>query len=212
MSFLLILTIKKSHEILPNKTFNTSIFSGLLFASCNLHTREARDGQRNTNHETIEVDESDGKTEKPDLSYTNTNASEIKNKYAAQLKISTEKIYNEKLYQEIDGWIGVKYKWGGNDKNGVDCSGFTDAVYLSVYEYKLKRSAFDIIKECDVIEKNNLMEGDLVFFDISSNNSHVGIYLANNKFVHASSSKGVMISDLTEAYWTKYWGRAARIK
>jgi cell wall-associated NlpC family hydrolase len=187
---------------------------GSFFASCNLHNREAREAQRNSNNHEVMVDESDGKTPNPvnvETKYE-LSKSEILNKYATTLKVAPNKLYNEKLYQEVDGWIGVKYKWGGVDKNGVDCSGFTDAIYLKVYEYKLPRSGYDIVKECAVIEKANLMEGDLVFFDISSKNSHVGIYLANNKFVHASSSKGVMISDLSEAYWTKYWGRAARIK
>lgn len=187
-------------------------FALCLLASCNMHYRELREGQKHANDPEVIIDESNGEKVKPDPNYYNPSSSAIINKYATQLKVSPSRLYNEKLFQEIDGWIGVRYKWGGNDKNGVDCSGFTDAVYLAVYEFKLKRSAYDIIKECDVIEKTNLMEGDLVFFDISSQNSHVGIYLANNKFVHASSSKGVMISDLTEAYWTKYWGRAARIK
>lgn len=132
--------------------------------------------------------------------------------YAEKLKTTPDKLYNEKLYQFIDEWIGVKYKWGGMDKNGVDCSGFANVVYKSVYDYQLKRSAYDIVKDCDEIKKDDLMEGDFVFFDISSKNSHIGIYLSNNKFVHASTSKGVIISDLNDAYWLKYWGRAGRIK
>lgn len=186
--------------------------TSLLLGSCNLHNREARDAQRNDNNHEVMVDESDGVTPKPDPVKHKPSSSAILNTYAEKLKVSPDKLINAELYQEIDGWIGVKYKWGGNDKNGVDCSGFTNAVYKAVYNYQLKRSAYDIIKECDEIKRDNLMEGDLVFFDISSKNSHIGIYLANNKFVHASTSKGVMISDLSEAYWTKYWGRAARIK
>lgn len=200
--------------MLKNLVYYSLMLTGCIITSCNLHNREARDGQRNSNNHEVMVDESDGKTPKPVEveKYYEHSKSEILNKYATALKVTSDKLYNEKLYQEVDGWIGVKYKWGGVDKNGVDCSGFTDAIYLAVYEYKLPRSGYDIVKECAVIEKQNLMEGDLVFFDISSKNSHVGIYLANNKFVHASSSKGVMISDLSETYWTKYFGRAARIK
>ena len=188
------------------------VLAGCFLASCNLHNREARDAQRNDNNHEVIVDESDGKTPKPnhEIIYEHAN-SEILNKYAVTLKTTPNRLYNEKLYLEIDGWIGVKYKWGGNDKAGVDCSGFACAVYKNVYEFQLKRSGYDIAKDCKEISKDELMEGDLVFFDISSKNSHVGIYLANNKFVHASSSKGVMVSDLTESYWVKYWGRGARI-
>lgn len=133
-------------------------------------------------------------------------------KYALQMGVKAEDLSNGYLYQFIDGWIGVPYKWAGNDKNGVDCSGFVNQVFLNVYKKQLERSAKDIINECDVIDKDDLKEGDLVFFDISGANSHIGVYLINNKFVHASSSKGVMISDLTQTYWTKYWGRAGRVK
>lgn len=192
-----------------------------LFSSCNLHMREAREGDRNSQND-VEIvwdGSSDGNkptkkpTQRPDKNGPESiPSSDLRKKYATQLKITPDQIYNEKLYSCIDGWIGVKYKWGGNDKSGVDCSGFTNAVYREVYNYQLKRSAYDIIKECAEINKPDLAEGDLVFFDISSKNSHIGIYLANNKFVHASTSKGVMISDINEAYWTKYWGRAARIK
>jgi len=136
----------------------------------------------------------------------------IKTKYAAQLGISESEIGNIYLYEYIDSWIGVPYKWAGNTKEGVDCSGFICAVYKDIYAKQLKRSATDIVKECGSVEKDELKEGDLVFFDISSANSHVGIYLANNKFIHASSSKGVMISDLTHAYYIKYWGRGGRVK
>lgn len=210
--------MKRSY-ILPLSLGLTSLFS-----SCNLHMREAREGDRQ--HADVEIvwdGSSDNPGKKPSKKPAKTpengisgpesvSGTEIRKKYATTLKTTPDQIYNEKLYSCIDGWLGVKYKWGGNDKTGVDCSGFTNAVYREVYNYQLKRSAYDIIKECKEIDKKELSEGDLVFFDISSKNSHVGIYLANNKFVHASTSKGVMISDINEAYWTKYWGRAARIK
>lgn len=133
-------------------------------------------------------------------------------KYALLIGVKSDELTNGKLYKYIDGWMGVPYKWGGNDTNGVDCSGFVNLVYLNVFQKQLKRSATDIIGECDEINKEDLKEGDLVFFDISGKNSHIGIYLANDKFIHASSSKGVMISDLTQSYWVKNWGRAGKVK
>ena len=133
-------------------------------------------------------------------------------KYALQIGVKAEDLENGYLYQFIDGWMGVPYKWAGNDKNGIDCSGFVNQVYLHVYKKQLERSAKDIINECEPIKKEELKEGDLVFFDISGANSHIGVFLENSKFIHASSSKGVMISDLNQSYWIKYWGRAGRVK
>lgn len=136
----------------------------------------------------------------------------IKKKYAAELGVKENDLINGALYEFIDEWLGVPYKYAGNDKNGVDCSGFVNSIYKNVFKKQLSRSATDIVKECDIIDKDKLIEGDLVFFDISSKNSHVGVYLTNNKFVHASTSKGVIISDLTQSYYLKYWGRAGRVK
>lgn len=133
-------------------------------------------------------------------------------KYAAELGVKPDELANEQLYACIDEWIGTPYKYAGNTKEGVDCSGFVNAVYLTVFKVQLQRSATQIIGQCTIISKNELKEGDLVFFDIGGKNSHIGIYLVNDKFVHASSSKGVMISDLNQAYWLKYWGRAGRLK
>lgn len=154
-----------------------------------------------------------GKNNPPDTQNESYYAhSLLRSKYAGQLGVSENELENIFLYEYIDGWIGVPYKWAGNTKEGVDCSGFICAVYKDVFSKQLKRSATDIAKDCEIISKEELHEGDLVFFDISSANSHVGIYLTNNKFIHASSSKGVMISDLTHAYYIKYWGRAGKVK
>lgn len=181
----------------------------LLLSSCRLHYTEPMDESKAE----VIIEESDNSDRpnriepvKPDPS------SPFVQKYALQMKTTPEKLFNPKLYETIDQWMGVKYKWAGMDRNGVDCSGFANIIYKDVYGYQLKRSAYDIIKDCNEINKADLMEGDFVFFDISSKNSHIGIYLSNNKFIHASTSKGVVISDLNESYWTKYWGRAARIK
>lgn len=201
-----------------NKTLHKSFLFVFLFivilSSCRTG-KGLNDGKNKPKFELEEENTSTGTAKKNDPVVKNEtyySHSLIKTKYAAQLGISEREIGNIYLYEYIDGWIGVPYKWAGNDKTGVDCSGFICAVYKDIYAKQLKRSATDIVKECETVEKDELKEGDLVFFDISSANSHVGIYLANNKFIHASSSKGVMISDLSHAYYIKYWGRAGRVK
>lgn len=122
---------------------------------------------------------------------------------------------NKKLYTVVEKWLGVPYKYGGQTKSGTDCSGLVVEVYKDVYGKKLYRSSYEIYeKNCKQIKKNDLKEGDLVFFITSKTGkriNHVGIYLNDNKFVHSTTSRGVIISDLSEAYYEKYFYRAGRV-
>ena len=101
---------------------------------------------------------------------------------------------------------GTPYKWGGIDKNGFDCSGFVKKVYQETYNINLPHNTKEIAKLGKKINKKELKKGDLVFFKTSPKYRHIGIYLGNNKFIHSSSSKGVIISNLNSKYWSKkYW-------
>lgn len=111
---------------------------------------------------------------------------------------------DKNLMLECANWIGVKYKYGGNDKRGVDCSGLTCNIYKKVYNQSLHRSSFDQhSKDVKKVKRSKLKTGNLVFFATGSTNkvSHVGIYLKDNKFIHASSSRGVVVSDLRDEYY-----------
>lgn len=123
---------------------------------------------------------------------------------------------NHKLYIETSRWIGVPYRKGGNSPKGIDCSGFTKAIYNKVYHITLERGSNDQLKkDCRKINKRHLQEGDLVFFHGRRSRktaSHVGIYLKDNKFVHASTSRGVMVSNLNEAYWQQHWLTGGRVR
>lgn len=120
---------------------------------------------------------------------------------------------NIKLYQFAEEWYGTPHKMGGCSKKGIDCSCLVRTAYSDVYQINLSRSAAEMVRDISQIKKTQLKEGDLVFFKTSGNKiSHVGIYLKDNKFVHTSSSKGVMISDLDEAYWKKTFCFAGRHK
>ena len=126
-------------------------------------------------------------------------------KYSIRMDIAVEAITNIPLLQKIDQWWGTPYSLGGSSKNGVDCSYFTLDVMKEVYKVNLKRTAAEQYEQSSKIEWNNLKEGDLIFFKAEGrrNISHVGIYLANNKFAHASTSQGVTISDLADPYWQR---------
>jgi len=140
-------------------------------------------------------------------------AAEIKEKYAAQLGVSEKQIGNVALYKFIDEWYGTPYQYGGKTKKGIDCSGFTTALYLEVFKMSIVGSSASLYTMCEPMKTDELKEGDLVFFKISGNKiSHVGVYLQNNKFVHATTKRGVMINDLDEAYYKKYFYKGGRLK
>lgn len=117
------------------------------------------------------------------------------------------------LLREADSWIGTAYQYGGNDRNGVDCSGFVTQVYGKL-DIRLPRTSLQQQQFCTPLNRDQLQEGDLVFFTVRGGSSvgHVGIYIGNDQMIHASSSKGVIISSLSQAYYvTNYYG-AGRIE
>ncbi len=117
------------------------------------------------------------------------------------------------LYVSFYDWLGTPYKYAGTTKKGIDCSGFTKTIMKEAYGQTLMGGSRDIFPKCEPILKENLSEGDLVFFKIAKSSiSHVGIYLQNGYFVHATVHGGVMISHLSEAYYAKYWYSGGRLK
>lgn len=141
------------------------------------------------------------------------NASSVELKYAVLMNTEVESLPAKALLENVDEWYGVRYRSGGNNKNGVDCSGFTVAVYLAVYGIALPRVSRDQYRISRKISSTELQEGDLVFFNTrGSGVSHVGVYLGNNKFIHASVSRGVMVSGLFEPYFIQRYIGAGRIE
>jgi lipoprotein Spr len=137
---------------------------------------------------------------------------EIRTKYATILQVDEVNVSNYTLYAFIDKWYGAPYHYGGRELTGVDCSAFVCILYQQVYGVDLSGPAGDLYTQCDKVKVADLKEGDLVFFRINSKNiSHVGVYLQNNKFVHASVHSGVVIDDLSEAYYKKYFYKAGRL-
>src|SRR6476659_5938853 len=119
---------------------------------------------------------------------------------------------NTKMYSFIYDWLGTPYRLGGDNKNGIDCSGFAYKLYDKTFNTIIGSNSRNIFSMVNPVNKVDLKEGDLVFFKIHSKSiSHVGVYIGDNKFAHASSSRGVMISNLDEAYWKKYFYKGGRI-
>ena len=120
---------------------------------------------------------------------------------------------NMALYEAVNSWLGVPYKYGGTDRKGIDCSAFVGTIYKEVYGVTLNRTANDMLRDVKLIAKSQLKEGDLVFFTNSKGKvSHVGIYLKEDLFAHASTSNGVSVSRLDNKYWEKHFYKGGRVK
>jgi hypothetical protein len=133
-------------------------------------------------------------------------------KYGILLDAQVETITNERLISFLEEWYGIPYKYGGSGKTGIDCSAFTSLFMDSVYSIDLPRTCRDQYAGVMKIKKRQLTQGDLVFFNTRGGISHVGIFLGNNKFVHASTSNGVMISDLDDLYFKKRYIGSVRVR
>lgn len=137
----------------------------------------------------------------------------MQQKYASLLGVLPTNISNYSLYHFIDEWMGVRYRLGGNTKEGIDCSAFVQRMFENVFCLDLLRTAREQFANAYLVKSmDSLMEGDLVFFKIKTTRiSHVGVYLTNRRFVHASSSQGVTISSLDERYWQRYYTGGGRV-
>ncbi len=132
-------------------------------------------------------------------------------KYAQLMDMEIEGISNFMMFGFIDDWLNTRYRYGGTTKKGIDCSALTGLLFSAVYGFTLPRTAREQYHVSERVSKENLQEGDLVFFNTRGGISHVGVYLANDRFVHASSSQGVTISDLNDSYYANKYIGAGRV-
>ena len=136
----------------------------------------------------------------------------IAEKYSAIMGVDKNEIQNGRLYAFIDLWMGTPYKYGGQDKDGVDCSGLAQLLEQQVYGINIPRSTSEQITVIKRKYEEELVEGDLVFYDYDGGKfNHVGVYLQNGYVVHASSTKGVMIIKLHDSSMYKHFSRAGSI-
>lgn len=123
---------------------------------------------------------------------------------------STQPSAVKKLYAQYNYWRGTPYKYGGLSLNGVDCSGFVHQAYKAVYNISLPRATEQQIRQGQPVSRAELKTGDLLFFKTGWKVRHVGIYVENGRFMHASTSRGVTISNINDAYWRKNYMQARR--
>ncbi|PKH24358.1 bifunctional murein DD-endopeptidase/murein LD-carboxypeptidase [Enterobacterales bacterium CwR94] len=127
----------------------------------------------------------------------------------------------EKMVQNVDiksrlmdqyaDWKGVRYRLGGTTKRGIDCSAFVQNTFREQFGLELPRSTSEQQDSGRSISRNKLRAGDLVMFRAGSTGRHIGIYIGNDNFVHASTSSGVMISNLNDNYWKNRYRDARRV-
>ena len=132
---------------------------------------------------------------------------------SARLGISITEPTHLDLYREVADWLGTRYRRGGMSRKAVDCSGFTNIIYKNVYGMQLDRVSTSIAKNVkEAIPKEDLEPGDMVFFSTFRKKyiNHVGVYIGDGKFIHASIKHGVIVSSLAEGYYSKAWRKGGR--
>jgi cell wall-associated NlpC family hydrolase len=135
------------------------------------------------------------------------------NQLSDRLGIKLDTCCDTRLMSTLADWVGTPYRHAGYSKSGVDCSGFVSKIYRDVYGINLTHSSRSMIYEMDEhIKKDDLKEGDILFFRIHGRRiSHVGIYLRNGMFIHASLYRGIVVENLNSAYYHRAYYAAGRI-
>lgn len=137
-------------------------------------------------------------------------ANQLANTVTTSVVDGTESLINNAMQL-----IGVRYRWGGNTpQSGLDCSGFVRYVFNDTFGFLLPRKSAQMSQVGLEIRKDELRPGDLVFFNTMRHAfSHVGIYVGDNKFIHApSKGKSIRVDDMTKAYWEKRYNGARRME
>lgn len=119
-------------------------------------------------------------------------------------------LVREALLTQHERWAGTPYRLGGTGRGGIDCSALVQNVFSEAFRLELPRSTSEQVREGTQISRDELQVGDLVFFRPPGRYDHVGIYVGEGYFLHASTSRGVMLSQLDNSYWQRYYWQARR--
>ena len=124
---------------------------------------------------------------------------------------SPDELVKASLYQQHQEWKGIPYRLGGMSRRGIDCSALVYLIYRDLMGIQLPRTTRYQALAGEAIKQGQLRPGDLVFFRTGRRGRHVGIYIEEGKFLHASVSRGVTISHLSNDYWKNRYWRARRL-
>ncbi|MGB9663505.1 MAG: C40 family peptidase [Ignavibacteria bacterium] len=128
--------------------------------------------------------------------------------------LNSNPTYYEKFLMTVINYLGTPYKFGGTTRRGIDCSAFTQLIFQESLNIEIPRSTLQQIKIGKPVSREELQFGDLVFFNTRrrQNPGHVGIYLWDNYFVHASTKYGVIVSSMADGYYDRRFVGARRIE
>jgi cell wall-associated NlpC family hydrolase len=144
-----------------------------------------------------------------------SSSSRIQNDASSNIAISAQQLLSKQhnlLFKEpYEEWKGTPYRYGGSSKSGVDCSAFVQAVFQQASATTLPRTTLEQSKSGKRVDLDSARSGDLLFFKTGYKDRHVGIYLGDNRFMHASTSKGVIISRLNNPYWASAFWQVRRV-
>jgi probable lipoprotein NlpC len=129
-----------------------------------------------------------------------------------RIDLNNTPLVKEALYQQFKQWQGTPYRLGGLDQNGIDCSGLVYLTFRTRFGILLPRSTEELLEVGRDVTRERLQPGDLLFFSTGFFDRHVGIYLGNRKFLHASKNRGVISSHLDDDYWYSHFQKAKRIR
>lgn len=151
-------------------------------------------------------------SEAPDIMEALSMDENFVTEYSKKLGYDLSAGCNPRLVATVSDWLGVRYRRAGFSKAGIDCSGFVSKMYEEVYNISLTHSSASMIYQMkEMVSRHNLKDGDIIFFKIHGGRiSHVGLYLGDNKFIHASSTRGIVVDDLRSPYYAKAYYAAGR--
>ncbi|UYU32132.1 NlpC/P60 family protein [Siccibacter colletis] len=116
-----------------------------------------------------------------------------------------------RILEQYNNWKGTRYHFGGTTRRGIDCSALMQHIFSDSINLSLPRTTGEQIHRGKSVSQQQLKPGDLVFFNTGPDHRHVGVYIGGDEFIHASSSKGVTISMLSNRYWQHHYITARRV-